>query len=97
MRYGGAIEIRENFTGQTSTNASTGASGYSSSETLYVRRAFAYVAADRLGALRAGQGDGLISLYDDGVTTFQFLPSNNLQGGDVQAVMSSNVTVPSPS
>ncbi|OJW20633.1 MAG: hypothetical protein BGO51_17990 [Rhodospirillales bacterium 69-11] len=94
MRYGGAIEIRENFTGQTSTAASTGASGYSSSETLFVRRAFAYVAADSGGILRAGQGDGLISLYDDGVTTFQFLPSNNLQGGDIQDVMPSNVTVP---
>ena len=31
---------------------------------------------------RAGQADGIISLFDNGVTTFQFLPINNLQNGD---------------
>ncbi|MBN8928010.1 MAG: hypothetical protein BGO51_14995 [Rhodospirillales bacterium 69-11] len=94
LRYGGAIEIRENFTGQSSNNASTGASGYSSTETLFVRRAFAYVAAANVGLLRVGQGDGLMSLYDNGVTTFQFLPSGNLNGGDLQSVLPGNVQVP---
>ncbi len=31
LRYGGAIEIRENFTGQSSSNSITGASGFTSS------------------------------------------------------------------
>lgn len=94
LRYGGAIEIRENFTGQSSSSASTGASGYSSSQTLFVRRAFVYVAADNIGIVRAGQGDGLISLYDNGVTTFQFLPSGNLNGGDLETVVMGNTTIP---
>jgi hypothetical protein len=94
MRYGGAIEIRENFTGQSSSSASTGASGYSSSQTLYVRRAFGYVAADNIGLLRFGQGDGLISLYDNGVTTFQFLPSGNLNGGDLESIFPANAQIP---
>jgi hypothetical protein len=94
LRYGGAIEIRENFTGQSSSNSSTGASGYSSSETLFVRRAFGYVAADNVGILRFGQGDGLISLYDNNITTFQFLPSTNLQGGDLQITAPTAAQVP---
>ncbi|MBN8928905.1 MAG: hypothetical protein BGO51_11735 [Rhodospirillales bacterium 69-11] len=94
LRYGGAIEVRENFTAQSSSNASTGASGYSSGETLFVRRAFAYMAADNVGLLRIGQADGLISLYDNGVTTFQFLPSANLNGGDLNFMTASNTVVP---
>ncbi|MBV9249990.1 MAG: porin [Acetobacteraceae bacterium] len=94
LRYGGAIEIRENFTGQTSNSGSSAASGYTSSETLFVRRAFAYVASDTAGILRAGQGDGLISLYDNGVTTFQFLPSGNLNGGDVEVMTPGNTQIP---
>jgi hypothetical protein len=94
LRYGGAIEIRENFTGQGSSNASTGASGYSSSETLYVRRAFGYVAADNVGILRFGQGDGLISLYDNGITTFQFTPGGNMNGGDLQSVSPAAAAIP---
>src|SRR4029077_5888182 len=43
LRYGAAIELRENFTGQL---GSTGASGYSSLSTVYVRRAFTYVAGE---------------------------------------------------
>ena len=33
LRYGAAIELRENFTGQISSNTSTNASGYSSLST----------------------------------------------------------------
>ena len=82
LRYGAAIELRQNFTGQISSTTSTGASGYSSLETLFVRRAFTYIAGDQWGIVRAGQADGIISLFDNGVTTFQFLPTNNLQNGD---------------
>ena len=94
LRYGAAIEIRANATGSSPNNASTGASGYSSSETLFVRRSFGYIAADNVGLLRFGQGDGLISLYDNGVTTFQFLPGGNLNGGDLQSTFPNNTQIP---
>jgi len=94
LRYGAAIEIRQNFTGQISNAASSGASGYSSLETLYVRRAFTYVAGANWGILRAGQADGVIGIFDNGVTTFQFLPSGNLNGGDLQGNALQNATVP---
>ena len=92
LRYGAAIEIRQNFTGQISSNASSGASGYASLETLYVRRAFTYVAGENWGIVRMGQADGLIGIFDNGVTTFQFLPTGNLNGGDLQGVFPSNVS-----
>jgi len=82
LRYGAAIEIRENFTGEPS---GASASAYSSLETLYVRRAFTYVAGANWGIVRAGQADGVIGIFDNGVTTFQFLPSGNLNGGDLEA------------
>ena len=92
LRYGAAIEIRQNFTGQISSNASSGASGYASLETLYVRRAFTYVAGENWGIVRMGQADGLIGIFDNGVTTFQFLPTGNLNGGDLQGFVPSNVS-----
>ena len=79
LRYGAAIEIRENFSGQPS---GASASTYASLETLYVRRAFTYVAGDNWGIVRAGQADGLIGIFDNGVTTFQFLPTGNFNGGE---------------
>jgi Gram-negative porin len=91
LRYGAAIEVRQNFIGQISNNGSSGASGYSSFETLFVRRAFTYVAGEQWGIVRVGQADGLISIFDNGVTTFQFLPTGNLNGGDLQNMIS---TVP---
>ncbi len=95
LRYGAAIEIRQNFTGQISNNGSSGASGYSSLETLFVRRAFTYIAGDHWGILRAGQADGIISLFDNGVTTFQYLPTNNLQNGDdFASLVPVNASVP---
>jgi hypothetical protein len=96
LRYGGAIEIRENFTGQSSSNSSTGSSGYSSSQTLYVRRAFGYIAAENFGIVRFGQGDGLSSIYDNGITTFQFDPGGNLNGSDLQGVFPGAAQVPFP-
>jgi predicted porin len=94
LRYGGAIEVRENFTAPAASNSSTGASGYSSTETLFVRRAFAYAAAPTFGLVRVGQADGLISLYDNGVTTFQFTPGGNLGGGDLQGLFPGNLQIP---
>ncbi|MGD0431772.1 MAG: hypothetical protein ABSA58_11850 [Acetobacteraceae bacterium] len=90
LRYGAAVEIRENFEGGNSfsvssapstvagstaittnlpsgtatsgTNAS--ASGVSSSQTLFVRRAFVYLAADNVGMMRLGQQDGIVGIFD---------------------------------
>jgi hypothetical protein len=79
LRYGAGVEIRENFAGNYSGQSP---SAYSSTETLFVRRAFTYVAGDNWGIVRAGQADGIISLFDNGVTTFQYLPTSNLQNGE---------------
>lgn len=91
LRYGAGIEIRQNFSGQISNNGSTGASGYTSMETLYVRRAFTYVAGDQWGIVRVGQADGLWSLYG-GPTSYQFLQTGNLNGGDLQNMQGSPLT-----
>ena len=88
LRYGAGIEIRENFSGQPS---GASASAYSSLETLFVRRAFTYVAGANWGILRAGQADGVIGIFDNGVTTFQFLPTGNLNGGDLQTLPANTV------
>ncbi len=90
LRYGAAVEIRENFEGGNSfavsaapttvagssaitttlpsgtatSGTASSASGNSSAETLYVRRAFAYIGSDRFGIIRLGQADGLSGIYD---------------------------------
>jgi hypothetical protein len=88
LRYGGSIELRENFTGQSTSTSSSGASGYTSAETVFVRRAFVYLANDNLGILRIGQADGLIGIFDNGVTTFQNLaPTGVFNGGDLQTMV----------
>ena len=38
-----------------------------------------------------GQADGPIGIFDNGVTTFQFLPTGNFNGGDTQSFMPGNV------
>lgn len=95
LRYGAAIEVRQNFTGQLGSNTSSGASGYSSLQTLFVRRAFTYVAGDNWGIVRIGAADGVISLFDNGVTTNQFLITGNLQNGsDLASLAPGNAAVP---
>ncbi|MEJ0018419.1 MAG: hypothetical protein WDN25_18030 [Acetobacteraceae bacterium] len=84
LRYGAAIEVRQNFTGQLSSNANDGASGYTSLQTLYVRRAFTYAAGDQWGLFRLGVTDGIIGIFDNGVTTGQFSFIGELNGGDTQ-------------
>jgi hypothetical protein len=87
LRYGAAVEIRENFEGGNSfsvtatptsattaavtlpsgnaiTGTASSASGVSSAQTLFVRRAFVYLGSDQLGIIRLGQGDGLPGIYD---------------------------------
>jgi Gram-negative porin len=92
LRYGAGIELRQNLTGEQS---GSNASSYTSAQTLFVRRAFTYAAGDQWGILRAGQADGIIGLFDNGVTTFQYLPTNNLENGDGYALLvPGNTSVP---
>jgi hypothetical protein len=41
--------------------------------------------------VRAGEADGLIGIFDNGVTTMQFLPTGNFNGGDSQSIMPASV------
>ena len=88
QRYGGIVEIRQNFIGQSyglnitapSGTSNPGAGGAnaaspsanSSASTLYVRREAVYFGSDQIGIIRIGQDDGPFSQFDNGVTTFQF-------------------------
>jgi hypothetical protein len=79
LRYGASVELRENFGAADRPFAATGATGgaasspsaNSSAETIFVRRAFAYLATDSAGLLRVGQGDGVLGLFDNCVFTSQ--------------------------
>jgi Gram-negative porin len=84
LRYGAAMEIRQNFTGAISSTSSTNASGLSCAQTLYVRRAFMYLAGENWGLFRFGQADGVIGIFDNGVTTGGFSIIGELGGGDAQ-------------
>ncbi len=96
LRYGAAIEIRNNFGTQGASQGSTGGSAYLGTQTTYIRRGFLYVAGEEWGIVRFGGGDGPISIFDNGVTTFQFLPSGVFNGGDLEAAFPSNALVTSP-
>ena len=93
LRYGAAVEIRQNWAAapQSETGAN-GGSGYTSTQTLFVRRAFAYVAGDQWGIVRLGEMDGVLGTFDEGgATTGVFLaPSGTIVGGDLQTASPSN-------
>jgi Gram-negative porin len=79
LRYGASAEIRENFGAADRTFTVSGAaagpangpSANSSTQTLFVRRAFTYIASDQAGLLRLGQGDGVLDLFDPCIFTSQ--------------------------
>ena len=52
LRYGAAVELRQNFVSPTATTGANGGTGYTSNQTVYVRRAFAYFAGDNWGIVR---------------------------------------------
>jgi hypothetical protein len=92
MRYGASIELRENFPGssaQPSPALSPAPSGsaYSSGETVFVRRAFTYIAADNVGMVRFGQTDGVAGLFDPCIFSSQCWDAGigNFNGGQIQA------------
>jgi hypothetical protein len=100
LRYGASAEIRQNFltgtfpgnlngaTAPSTTSLASSPSANSSASTLFVRRAFVYVASDQVGIVRVGMGDGVVNLLDNGV--FSSLNwdagSGSLGGGDVQSL-----------
>ena len=104
LRYGAQTEIRENWSSQTYNSATPAAgsalnsnsnpsSAFTCTQTLYVRRAFVYLASDKLGIVRMGQADGVIGIFDNGVTTFQNYDTGGWNGdlmagvpGNAQAV-----------
>ena len=95
LRYGAAVEIRQNFGAAPQAEFSAnGGSGYTSTQTLFVRRAFAYVAGDQWGIVRLGEMDGLIGTYDEGGTTTgaYLAPSGILAGGELQITFPPNAT-----
>jgi Gram-negative porin len=77
VRYGAAIELRENFQSGIANNfgtngtTATSPSANSSLETVFVRRAFTYLASDQAGIVRFGQADGVLGLFDNCIFTSQ--------------------------
>ena len=98
LRYGAAMEIRQNNGtpgngGGANPNSNGGS--FSNGQTLYNRRAFVYFGTDQFGIVRAGLGDGLISLFDGGRTTMQnFTPNSVLNGSDLQNAIGGNTSPP---
>jgi len=98
LRYGAAMEIRQNFGPAANgggANPNSGGGAYSTTQTLYNRRSFVYLGTNELGIIRAGLGDGLISLFDGGRTTMQtFTPNSVLNGSDLQTAIGGNTSPP---
>jgi hypothetical protein len=91
LRYGAAIEVRQNFGAadrnfigaQTTGGAANSPSSNSSGQTLFVRRAFTYLASDNVGLVRFGQADGVLGLFDNCIFTTQCWDAGlgNFNGG----------------
>jgi hypothetical protein len=93
LRYGAAVELRENFGAGNATTfgnntgaTATSPSANTSLETVFVRRAFTYLASDKVGIVRLGQTDGVIGLFDNCVFTSQCWDAGvgNFNGGIAQ-------------
>jgi hypothetical protein len=86
LRYGASIELRENFGSGGSPAA--GPSANSSAQTVFVRRAFTYLASDPAGLVRFGQTDGVLGLFDNCIFTSQCWDAGlaTLSGGDNQNI-----------
>jgi len=103
LRYGASAEIRTNFgvadrswplpTGVANATGlgagvANGPSANTTQQTLYVRRAFTYIASDKVGLFRFGLGDGVLGLFDNCIFTSQCWDGGigNFNGGGTQAV-----------
>jgi hypothetical protein len=103
LRYGASVELRENFFAGTTGTTNGGATGgnaspsaNSSAQTIFVRRAFTYLASDRVGLVRFGQGDGVIGLFDNCIFTSQCWDAGlgGLDAGASQETAPSGVSPP---
>jgi hypothetical protein len=99
LRYGAAIELRENFAAGTNGSSGTAAaspSANTSAETVFVRRAFTYMAGDQIGLVRLGQTDGVLGLFDNCIFTSQCWDAgeSGLNGGGPSQAAPSNVIPP---
>jgi len=102
LRYGASIELRENFPGRpgSSTPAlsptAPSPSDYSSGQTVYVRRAFTYLASDNVGIVRFGQTDGVVGLFDPGIFYGSGWDAGlgNINGGPLLGLGVSGAAVP---
>jgi hypothetical protein len=87
----GGVPTTSPVAGTQSAAASSG-SGYTSSETVFVRRAFTYLAADNVGIIRFGQTDGVIGVLDPCIFSAACWDAGvgNFNGGMFQAVAPTN-------
>jgi hypothetical protein len=76
-------------TNAQNTSSTTGNSGLTCAQTLYVRRAFVWVAQDQIGMFRLGQGDGPTGIFDNGITTLQNVGAG-LRNGDAPGFVNGN-------
>jgi hypothetical protein len=86
--FSNSVTVTSTTAGSLASQTSASSpSGYSSSETVFVRRAFVYVGSDKLGIVRIGQTDGVIGLFDNGSYTSQTFDGGlgNFNGGAMQA------------
>ncbi|MBS0559185.1 MAG: hypothetical protein JSR21_03930 [Proteobacteria bacterium] len=95
MRYGAAVEVRQNYGPATGSAANNQSSASTTGSTLYVRRAFAYLAGDQWGIVRLGQADSPLGIFDNGITTFQNF-DDGAWNGDVQGAIPGNAQVTFP-
>lgn len=86
LRYGASVELRENF--GAGGSPATSSSGTSSAQTVFVRRAFTYLASDQAGIVRFGQTDGVLGLFDNCIFTTQCWDAGlgNFNGGPTQSL-----------
>jgi len=102
LRYGGAVELRENATSPNAINNYPTAANIGSTtavttfgtaaspsantlgQTMFVRRAFTYLASDKVGIVRFGQTDGVIGLFDNCIFTTECWDAGtgNFNGGE---------------
>jgi hypothetical protein len=71
------------------SSTTTGTSGLTCAQTLYVRRAFVWVAQDKISIVRLGQGDGVAGLFYAGIGTFQNV-AQGLWDGDAPGAVDGN-------
>ena len=112
LRYGASVELRQNFgaangqgtttvAGNTNTLLTAGTtasspSASSSAQTVFVRRAFTYLALDNVGILRMGTTDGVIGLFDNCIFYGGCWDAGigNFNGGQMQAQAPVNSSIP---